>query len=74
LNKRKGKASRRTRKKLLVCLRMCVYKKLQSKTGNKRLREPHKTRSAKRTSAAEQKREQRTICWYGVKQMLELIA
>jgi hypothetical protein len=39
---------------------MCVYKKPQSETGNKRLREPHKTRSAKRTSAAEQKREQRT--------------
>jgi hypothetical protein len=38
----------------------CVYKKLQSETGNKRLREPHKTRSVKRTSAAEQKREQRT--------------
>jgi len=37
-----------------------VYKKPQSETGNKRLREPHKTRSAKRTSAAEQKREQRT--------------
>ena len=39
---------------------MCVNKKPQSETGNKRLREPHKTRSAKRTSAAEQKREQRT--------------
>ena len=39
---------------------MCVNKKPQSGTGNKRLREPHKTRSAKRTSAAEQKREQRT--------------
>ena len=38
---------------------MCVNKKPQSETGNKRLREPHKTRSAKRTSAAEQKREQR---------------
>ena len=37
-----------------------MYKKPQSETGNKRLREPHKTRSAKRTSAAEQKREQRT--------------
>jgi len=37
-----------------------VYKKPQSEAGNKRLREPHKTRSAKRTSAAEQKREQRT--------------
>jgi len=39
---------------------MCVNKKPQSGSGNKRLREPHKTRSAKRTSAAEQKREQRT--------------
>jgi len=39
-----------------------VYKKPQSETGNKRLREPHKTRSAKRTSATEQKREQRTAC------------
>jgi len=38
----------------------CVYKKPQSKTGNQRLREPHKTRSAKRTSAAGQKKEQRT--------------
>ena len=37
-----------------------MYKKPQSEIGNKRLREPHKTRSAKRTSAAEQKREQRT--------------
>jgi len=27
---------------LLVCLRMCVYKKPQSETGNKRLREPHR--------------------------------
>ena len=57
LNKSEKKASWRTRKKLLVCLRMCVNKKPQSETGNKRLREPHKTRSAKRTSAAEQKRE-----------------
>ena len=31
---------------------MCVNKKPQSETGNKRLREPHKTRSAKKTSAA----------------------
>ena len=37
-----------------------MYKKPQSETGNKRLREPHKTRSAKRISATEQKREQRT--------------
>ena len=37
-----------------------MYKKPQSKTGNQRLREPHKTRSAKRTSAAGQKKEQRT--------------
>ena len=59
MKKRKEKASRRTREKLLICLRMCVYKKPQSETGNRRLREPHKTRSAKRTSAAEQKREQR---------------
>jgi len=57
LKKREEKASRRTREKLLICLRM--REKPQSKTGNKRLREPHKTRSAKRTSAAEQKREQR---------------
>ena len=60
LNESEKKASWRTRKKLLGCLRMCVYKKPQSETGNKRLREPHKTRSAKRTSTAEQKREQRT--------------
>jgi len=60
LKKREEKASRRTRTKLSICLRMCVYKKPQSETGNKRLREPHKTRSAKRTSAAEQEREQRT--------------
>ena len=59
MKKREEKASRKTRKKLLICLMMCVYKKSpQSETGNKRLREPHKTRSAKRTSAAEQKREQ----------------
>jgi hypothetical protein len=45
LNKSEKKASWRTRKKLLGCLRMCVYKKPQSETGNKRLREPHKTRS-----------------------------
>jgi len=32
---------------------------LSQEAGNQRLREPHKTRSAKRTSAAEQKREQR---------------
>ena len=57
MKKREEKASRRTRTKLSICLRMCVYKKPQSETGNKRLREPHKTRSAKRTSAAEQKRE-----------------
>jgi len=38
----------------------CLYKKHQSETGNQRLREPHRTRSARRTSAAEQKREQRT--------------
>ena len=49
MKKREEKASRRTREKLLICLRMCVYKKPQSETGNKRLREPHKTRSAKRT-------------------------
>ena len=38
MNKREEKASRRTRKKLLVCLRMGVYKKPQSETGTKRLR------------------------------------
>jgi len=37
-----------------------VNKKPQSETRNQRLREPHKTRSTKRTSAAKQKREQRT--------------
>jgi hypothetical protein len=73
LKKREEKASWRTRKKLLVCLRMCVYKKPQSETGNKRLREPHKTRSAKRTSAAEQKREQRTHA-APKKQLLSLLS
>jgi hypothetical protein len=60
----------RTRTKLSICLRMCVYKKPQSETGNNRLREPHKTRSAKRTSAAEQKREQRSP----QKQLLSLLS
>ena len=55
MKKRKEKASRRTRTKLSISLRRCVNKKPQSETGNNRLREPHKTRSAKRTSAAEQK-------------------
>jgi len=51
---------------------VCV-KKPQSETGNKRLREPHKTRSAKRTSAAEQKREQRTHA-NPQKQLLSLLS
>ena len=51
----------------------CLYKKHQSETGNQRLREPHRTRSAKRTSAAEQKREQRTHA-NPQKQLLSLLS
>ena len=57
LNESEKKASWRTRKKLLVCLRTCVYKKPQSETGNKRLREPHKNQECQenKCSGAEER-------------------
>ena len=59
MKKREEKASRKMRRKLLICLRKFVQE-AWSETRNQRLREPHKTRRTKRTSAAKQKREQRT--------------
>ena len=57
LKKREEKASRKTRRKLLICLRKFVQE-AWSETRNQRLREPHKTRSAKRTKCSGAKERQ----------------
>ena len=61
LKKREGKASKNTRKSFWYVSGR-VKKQPQSEAGNQRLREPHKTRSAKRTKCSGAEERTKDTC------------